>query len=134
MFQIRKVRTVARGRRKLTREREECFRLVQQGVSCAEAAKAVGVELRTGKRWRNGRKPAFVGVAVVRGCRVGSRLTSASAVPSADLSLPSFDPPDRALLIEDRARRLEGHRKCRVFTYRSSPGHPRIRQESPHFV
>ncbi|MFI5682261.1 helix-turn-helix domain-containing protein, partial [Streptomyces sp. NPDC051636] len=58
MFEIRKTRTVAQGRRKLTREREEYFRLVQQGVSYAEAAKAVGINLRTGKRWRNGRNPS----------------------------------------------------------------------------
>ncbi|MFG2885520.1 helix-turn-helix domain-containing protein [Streptomyces sp. NPDC048297] len=58
MFEIRKTRTVAQGRRKPTREREEYFRLVQQGVSYAEAAKAVGINLRTGKRWRNGRNPS----------------------------------------------------------------------------
>ncbi|WP_443041034.1 helix-turn-helix domain-containing protein [Streptomyces sp. B21-102] len=58
MFEIRRTRTVAQGRRKLTREREEYFRLVQQGVSYAEAAKAVGINLRTGKRWRNGRNPS----------------------------------------------------------------------------
>ncbi|MFB7473472.1 hypothetical protein [Kitasatospora sp. NPDC056184] len=43
------------GRRQLTREREEYFRLVKQGVSYAEAARTVGINLRTGKRWRNGR-------------------------------------------------------------------------------
>ncbi|MFI1503307.1 hypothetical protein [Streptomyces sp. NPDC020597] len=32
MFEIRRTRAVAQGRRKLTREREEYFRLVQQGV------------------------------------------------------------------------------------------------------
>ncbi|MGW0615880.1 IS30 family transposase [Streptomyces sp. NPDC002788] len=58
MFEIRKTRTVAQGRRKLTREREEYFRLVQQGVSYTEAAKSVGINLRTGKRWRNGRNPS----------------------------------------------------------------------------
>ncbi|MFD9430964.1 IS30 family transposase [Streptomyces sp. NPDC060002] len=58
MFEIRQARTVAQGRRKLTREREEYFRLVQQGVSYTEAAKAVGINLRTGKRWRNGRNPS----------------------------------------------------------------------------
>lgn len=42
MFGIRRTRTVAQGRRKLTREREEHFRLVQQGVSYTEAARLVG--------------------------------------------------------------------------------------------
>ncbi|MGW0500501.1 IS30 family transposase [Streptomyces sp. NPDC003007] len=58
MFEIRKTRTVAQGRRKPTREREEYFRLVQQGVSYTEAARVVGINLRTGKRWRNGRNPS----------------------------------------------------------------------------
>ncbi|MGW0846786.1 IS30 family transposase [Streptomyces sp. NPDC002787] len=58
MFEIRQTRTVAQGRRKLTREREEYFRLVQQGVSYTEAARVVGINLRTGKRWRNGRNPS----------------------------------------------------------------------------
>ncbi|MEU9048282.1 MULTISPECIES: helix-turn-helix domain-containing protein, partial [unclassified Kitasatospora] len=53
-FEIREDRT-GQGRRKLTREREEYFRLVKQGASYAEAARAVGINLRTGKRWRNGR-------------------------------------------------------------------------------
>lgn len=58
MFEIRKTRTVAQGRRKLTVSGKEYVRLVQQGVSYAEAAKAVGINLRTGKRWRNGRNPS----------------------------------------------------------------------------
>nr|WP_078067507.1 helix-turn-helix domain-containing protein [Streptomyces jeddahensis] len=58
MFEIRKTRTGAQGRRKVTREREEYARLVQQGVSYTEAARAVGINLRTGKRWRNGRNPS----------------------------------------------------------------------------
>lgn len=58
MFEIRKTRTVTQGRRRLTRVREEYFRLVQQGVSYAEAAKAIGINLRTGKRWPNDRNPS----------------------------------------------------------------------------
>ncbi|MFF4585573.1 IS30 family transposase [Streptomyces sp. NPDC001388] len=54
-FEIRENRTVAQGPRVLVREREEYFRLVDQGMTCAEAARAVGINLRTGKRWRNGR-------------------------------------------------------------------------------
>ena len=55
MSEIRKTRTAAQGRRKLTREREEYFRLVRQGVIHTEAARGVGINLRTGKRRRNGR-------------------------------------------------------------------------------
>ncbi|PVD04472.1 IS30 family transposase [Streptomyces sp. CS014] len=57
-FEIRKARTVAQGRRKLVREREEYFRLMDQGLSSSEACRRVGVNLRTGKRWRNGRNPS----------------------------------------------------------------------------
>ncbi|MGP3686037.1 IS30 family transposase [Streptomyces sp. IBSNAI002] len=57
-FEIREVRTVAQGRRKLVREREEYFRLMDQGLSSSEACRRVGINLRTGKRWRNGRNPS----------------------------------------------------------------------------
>ncbi|MGW6746732.1 IS30 family transposase, partial [Streptomyces sp. NPDC055025] len=36
-------------------KREEYFRLVDQGVTFSEASRIVGINLRTGKRWRNGR-------------------------------------------------------------------------------
>ncbi|WP_030230659.1 IS30 family transposase [Streptomyces sp. NRRL S-350] len=36
-------------------KREEYFRLVDQGTSFAEASRVVGINVRTGKRWRNGR-------------------------------------------------------------------------------
>ncbi|WTS94936.1 IS30 family transposase [Streptomyces sp. NBC_00096] len=57
-FEIRKVRAVAQGPRKLVREREEYFRLMDQGLSSSEACRRVGINLRTGKRWRNGRRPS----------------------------------------------------------------------------
>ncbi|WP_329279883.1 IS30 family transposase [Streptomyces sp. NBC_01451] len=57
-FEIRKVRTVAQGRRQLVREREEYFRLMDQGLSSLEACRRVGINIRTGKRWRNGRNPS----------------------------------------------------------------------------
>ena len=49
-FEIRKVRTVAQGRRQLVREREECFRLMDQGLTSYEACRIVGINYRTGKR------------------------------------------------------------------------------------
>ncbi len=55
-FEKRKVRS-PQGRKKLAREREEYFRLVDQGVSSQEACRLVGVNRRTGKVWRNGRNP-----------------------------------------------------------------------------
>src|SRR5688500_14745494 len=55
-FEIRD-RSVSQGRRRLTREREAYLALVRQGVSSREACGIVGVNVRTGKRWRNGRNP-----------------------------------------------------------------------------
>ncbi|MFE6496552.1 IS30 family transposase [Streptomyces sp. NPDC057748] len=52
-FEIRKIRT-PQGKKKLAREREEYFQLMEQGVSSREACRIVGINRRTGKRWRNG--------------------------------------------------------------------------------
>ncbi|MGA4946902.1 IS30 family transposase [Streptomyces cinereoruber] len=57
-FEIRNLRTVAQGRSKLVREREEYFRLMSEGMSSQEACRVVGINYRTGKRWRNGRAPS----------------------------------------------------------------------------
>lgn len=54
-FEIRQDRGRSQGRKPLAREREEYFRLMGQGLSSAEACKVVGINYRTGKRWRNGR-------------------------------------------------------------------------------
>lgn len=43
------------GRRGLRREREEYFRLMRLGYSNREACRVVGINLRTGREWRNGR-------------------------------------------------------------------------------
>lgn len=53
-FEIRKDRTKPQGRKKLTRERAEYFQLMQQGYSNREACRIVGIDIRTGKKWRNG--------------------------------------------------------------------------------
>ena len=55
-FEIREIRS-PQGRRKLTREREEYFRLMDQGFSSMEACRIVGINYRTGKRWRIGSAP-----------------------------------------------------------------------------
>ncbi|GAA2302113.1 IS30 family transposase [Nonomuraea roseoviolacea subsp. roseoviolacea] len=52
-FEIRKIRS-PQGPKKLIREREEYFRLMDQGFSSQEACRIVGINIRTGKRWRNG--------------------------------------------------------------------------------
>ncbi|WP_201762104.1 MULTISPECIES: helix-turn-helix domain-containing protein [unclassified Nonomuraea] len=56
-FEIREDRERSRGRRALSRERAAYLRLVQQGLSNKEACRIVGINLRTGRRWRNGRNP-----------------------------------------------------------------------------
>jgi transposase, IS30 family len=52
-FDIREDRT-QRGPKALVREREEYFRLMDHGLSSKEACRIVGINPRTGKRWRNG--------------------------------------------------------------------------------
>lgn len=54
-FEIRPDRGT-QGRKALVREREEYFRLMDQGVSSREACRIVGINRRTGNRWRNGRR------------------------------------------------------------------------------
>lgn len=56
-FEIREDRERSRGRRALSHERAAYLRLVQQGLSNKEACRIVGINLRTGRRWRNGRNP-----------------------------------------------------------------------------
>ncbi|MBT2675405.1 IS30 family transposase [Streptomyces sp. ISL-14] len=55
-FKIRENRQGAQGRKALVRERAEYFRLMDQGVSNTEACRIVGINRRTGKRWRHGRQ------------------------------------------------------------------------------
>ncbi|SFH09853.1 Helix-turn-helix domain-containing protein [Streptomyces mirabilis] len=57
-FEIREGRAKSPGRKTLVREREEYFRLMDQGVSSREACRIVGINRRTGKRWLNGRNPS----------------------------------------------------------------------------
>lgn len=54
-FEIREIRS-SQGRRKLTREREEYFQLMDQGFSSTETCRIVGINYRTGKRWRTARR------------------------------------------------------------------------------
>lgn len=56
-FEIRKVRS-PQGRKKLSAEWAAYFQLMQRGVSNEEACRIVGVNSKTGRRWRNGRRPS----------------------------------------------------------------------------
>lgn len=53
-FEIRENRGVSQGRRRLTAEREAYAALVEAGFSYQPAARIVGVNYRTTKRWRAG--------------------------------------------------------------------------------
>ncbi|MER5974878.1 IS30 family transposase [Streptomyces sp. NPDC002055] len=56
-FQIRKVRS-PQGAKKLSAERAAYFQLMQQGMSNNDACRIVGINPKTGRRWRNGRRPS----------------------------------------------------------------------------
>lgn len=71
-FEIRKDRTKPQGRKKLTRERAAYFQLMQQGYSNREACRIVGIDIRTGKKWRNGDRSRSAHAIVVS--RMGPEL------------------------------------------------------------
>jgi transposase, IS30 family len=54
VFEIRESRS-PQGRKQLWRERETYLALVAQGVGTADACRIVGINRRTGHRWRHGR-------------------------------------------------------------------------------
>ncbi len=54
-FQIRRVRS-PQGPKKLSAERAAYFELMQQGMSNRDACRIVGINPKTGRRWRNGRR------------------------------------------------------------------------------
>jgi IS30 family transposase len=91
-FEIREVRA-NHSRKPLLREREEYFRLMGQGLSSGEACRIVGINYRTGKRWRNGRNPT--------GTRKAALPVQRAALPSG----PSrYLREDERILIADRRR------------------------------
>jgi transposase, IS30 family len=63
-FQIRDKKP--QGPRKLAAERHAFLQLVSEGVSSKEACRIVGVDERTGRKWRNGRKYTTRSGTVVR--------------------------------------------------------------------
>jgi IS30 family transposase len=70
VFEIRKVRS-PQGRKKLFAERQAYLDLVAQGVGTAEACRIVGINRKTGHRWRFG-----------RASQVGRKTSKSSAPPS----------------------------------------------------
>ncbi|MER7578993.1 IS30 family transposase [Kitasatospora sp. NPDC097691] len=95
-FEIRRDRK-PQGPRKLRGEREEYFRLVQQGYSNTEASRLVGVHERTGREWRHGRPEG----------RVKRPRPPAQSARAADSSPPGpsrYLREDERLHIADRLR------------------------------
>ena len=97
-FEIRD-RTVNRGSRPLTRERRLYLQLMEQGVGNREACRIVGVNYRTGKRWRNGRT-ASAGTP---------RAVPLTAAPP-ETSCGRYLSQDERILIADRLREKAGVR------------------------
>ncbi len=97
-FEVRTDRR-PQGRRKLVREREEYFRLMDQGLSSKEACRRVGIHLRTGREWRNGRLPS----------RGHGAMPPAGAVPAAGPS--RYLTEDERVHIADRLREGAGIRQ-----------------------
>ncbi|TMR92826.1 IS30 family transposase [Nonomuraea basaltis] len=93
-FEVRKNRA-PQGRRKLTAEREEYFRLMDQGLSSREACRIVGINRRTGKRWRNGSAPN-------KTKKKGAPPVPRPAVPPSDAS--RYLREDERIYIADRVR------------------------------
>lgn len=56
-FKIRESRK-PQGARRLIAERTAYFQLVQQGFSNNQACRIVGIDPRSGRRWRNGYVPS----------------------------------------------------------------------------
>ncbi|GHH74498.1 IS30 family transposase [Kitasatospora indigofera] len=93
-FEIRD-RSVNQGCRALAEERLAYLQLVEQGASNKEACRIVGINSRTGRRWRNGRAPS--------GSDVGA--LPITAPPPGALSGPSrYLREDERIHIADRLR------------------------------
>jgi IS30 family transposase len=92
-FEVRPGRGRAQGPRRLERERAEYLRLVRMGVSSKQACRIVGVNERTGKRWRNGRA-AWGGRREVAPIRVGPVISD------------RFLTEDERIVIADRLREM----------------------------
>jgi IS30 family transposase len=99
-FRIREDRR-PQGSRRLSAERAAYLRLVEQGYSSAEACRVVGVHLRTGREWRNGRHASS-----------GHRAAPPAAKTAVPASGPSrFLTEDERVCIADRLRAGAGIRQ-----------------------
>lgn len=129
-FEIRVVRS-PQGRRKLVAERQRYFELMEQGYSSRAACRAVGINVKTGREWRNGpskrnkKQPPGSPHRVVVGAALSSRFLS----------------EDERIVIADRRRMGWGVRQIAAELERSPStisrelrrnGHPRSGDYRPH--
>src|SRR4051812_49399714 len=91
-------------------KREEFARLIAQGIPSQRASRMVGIDPRTGKRWRNGRR-------IASGGRV---LDLPPVITSVALAVKRYSP--RNLSEDERVRMADLRREKR--TMRHDP-HPR---------
>ncbi|MEV1246924.1 hypothetical protein ACIBO2_09470 [Nonomuraea sp. NPDC050022] len=122
-FEIRASRE-RQGPKKLTCEREAYFRPMDQGFSSREACRIVGINIRTGKRWRNGSAPN-------KAKEKGAPPTGRPTVPPSDASRYLRD--DERIYIADRVREKASIReiaRAGSCTLDHQPGDPP--QPAPH--
>lgn len=129
-FEIRAVR-LPQGRKKLVAERQRYFELMQQGHSSRAACRAVGINIKTGREWRNGpskrnkKQPPRSPHRVIVGAVLSSRYLS----------------EEERIVIADRRRMGWGVRQIAAELERSPStisrelrrnGHPRSGDYRPH--
>ncbi|GGO42363.1 hypothetical protein GCM10012287_03090 [Streptomyces daqingensis] len=94
-FEVRRDRK-PQGRRKLTREQAAYFQLMQRGYSSEEARRIVGIDVRTGKKWRNGSHARGTHLSVHTREEPGPRRRRAQQPPTQDARLGN---PSRASVL-----------------------------------
>ncbi len=99
-FEVRADRR-PQGRKKLSRERETYLLLVDQGTSHLDACGIVGINDRTGRRWRNGRQASGKNKAAPPLVETGPWRYTEAPEPAAAQE-PEDDAPSRYLREADR--------------------------------
>ena len=101
-FQIRDDRRKPQGAKKLTAERHAFLQLMSEGVSSKEACRIVGVDERTGRKWRHGRTHVTRSGTEIRSLAGTVRI--AGPAPTAPSDSGRYLSEDERILIADRRR------------------------------
>ncbi|MFE6946650.1 helix-turn-helix domain-containing protein [Streptomyces chartreusis] len=119
-------------RKPLAREREECLRFVDLGVGNTGACRIVGINPRTGTRWRCGRQASGKKKAYAPVADTGLPREPREVVPSAVEAEPGPAGPSRYLGESDRihiADRLRGKASIRTIAVELGRGLSTISRE-----